>query len=722
MGLYSLEPGAAGAIQAQGRGRIERSPVEIAHESPNNPAGYAEVAFGAAGAPSLLAPALPRIRLQQVGMFRDVVETLEYLREGRYRKPMTVEAHKETLPFQAEVSEVLNLVIRSLYSNKEIFLRELISNASDAAEKLRFEALTDDALYEGDPDPRIKVEVDRDAKTVTISDNGLGMSRQEVAENIGTIASSGTRRFLAALTGDQAHDNQLIGQFGVGFYSAFIVADRVTLVTRRAGLSPEHGVRWQSSGEGDFTLETVEKVGRGTDVTLHLREDESEFLDNWRLRSIVSKFSDHIAVPIEMRKESFEEEKDGEEKKIPELERVNRGTALWMRPKAEITDEEYRDFYKHVSHDFDDPLAHIHTKVEGTSEYTSLLYLPKRAPFDLWDRNPKHGVKLYVRRVFIMDEAEKLMPHYLRFVKGVVDAEDLPLNVSREMLQHNRKIDTIRSANTKRVLGLLEQLAKDEAEKYQEFWEQFGRVLKEGPGEDYANRERIAALLRFASNKSSGNDETVSLDAYIERMPEGQEKIYYITADSLAAARSSPHLEIFRKKDIEVLLLGDRVDEWLVSHLSEYKGKHLQSVAKGQLDLSELGDKDAKEAAEEVAKEHEGLLKRLKEVLGDEIKEVRASQRLTDSPACLVVEDYEMSANLARVLKSIGQDSPTSKPTFEVNLEHPLLSRLESESDDERFADLAHLLHEQALLAEGGQLEDPAAFVRRLNQLLLTLS
>lgn len=632
---------------------------------------------------------------------------------------MSVEGHKETLAFRAEVSQVLHLVIRSLYSNKEIFLRELISNASDAAEKLRFEALGDDALYENDAELRIRVEVDRESRRIRVIDNGIGMSRQEVTETIGTIASSGTRKFLESLTGDQAQDNRLIGQFGVGFYSAFIVADKVSLVSRRAGLGPEHGVRWESDGQGSYSIETVEKAGRGTEVILHLREGEDEFLDTWRLRNIIGKFSDHIALPIEMKKEHLDKDQESE---ALEYERVNKGTALWLRPKAEISEEEYQTFYKHVSHDFDDPLAYVHNRVEGSNEYSSLLYIPKRAPFDLWERETKHGVKLYVRRVFILDEADKLMPHYLRFVKGVVDSDDLPLNVSREMLQHNRKLDSIRTANTKRVLGLLEGLAKDEPEKYRSFWKEFGRVLKEGPGEDYANKERIAALLRFASTKTEGDDQALSLDDYIGRMVEGQDKLYYITADSPAAARSSPHLEIFKQKGIEVLLLCDRVDEWLVSHLSEYKGKTLQSVAKGELDLGALEDAETKEAVAKAATEHKDLLERIKASLGERVKEVRASHRLTDSPACLVVESYEMSANLARVLKSIGQSSLSSPPSLEVNLQHPLMRHLEAETEPGRFDELAHLTYDQALLAEGGQLDDPAAFVRRLNHLLLSLT
>jgi len=638
---------------------------------------------------------------------------------------MTAEAHKETLAFKAEVSQVLDLVIRSLYSNKEIFLRELVSNASDAAEKLRFESLTDEGLLGEDPELRIRVELDQEAGTLTVSDNGIGMDRQEVTETIGSIASSGTRRFVEQLTGDQSTDGQLIGQFGVGFYSAFIVADRVTLISRRAGLGPEHGVRWESDGGGSYTLETVEKPGRGTDVVLHLKEDEKEFLDAWRLRAIIGKFSDHIALPVEMRKEAMPETEDKDEdkeaEKAPEYEQVNRGTALWMRAKSEIEDGEYKDFYKHISHDFDEPLAWAHNRVEGTNEYSALLYLPKRAPWDLWDREQKHGVKLYVRRVFIMDEADKLMPRYLRFVKGVVDSDDLPLNVSREILQHDRKIDTIRQANTKRILGLLESMAKDQPDDYQTFWKEFGRVLKEGPAEDYGNRERIAGLLRFATTATEGEEQTATLDAYIERMKEGQDKLYYITANSPAAARHSPHLEVFRKKGLEVLLLSDRVDEWLVSGLTEYKDKHLQSVTKGDLDLGDLADKEEKARKEKATDEHGKLLERLKKSLGERVDTVRVSTRLVDSPACLVVGEHDMSANLARVLKSVGQDAPPTKPILEVNLDHPLVKRLESEGDESRFTDLGMILFDQAQLAEGGQLDDPAAFVDRLNKLMMSM-
>jgi molecular chaperone HtpG len=634
---------------------------------------------------------------------------------------MTATAQKETLDFQAEVSQVLNLVIRSLYSNKEIFLRELISNASDAAEKLRFEALGNDALYEGDSELRIRVTLDKKAGTLTVADNGIGMSRQEVNETIGSIASSGTRRFIENLSGDKAHDSQLIGQFGVGFYSAFIVADQVTLTTRRAGMRPDEGVRWESTGEGTYTVENVERAERGTEVVLHLRDDDKEFLDAWRLRSIIGKFSDHIAIPVEMEKESAAEDGD-EAAATVEWEKVNRGTALWMRNRSEVSEEEYHEFYKTTCHDFEEPLAWSHNRVEGKNEYSSLLFVPSRAPFDLWDRDQKHGVKLYVRRVFIMDEADKLMPHYLRFVKGVVDSDDLPLNVSREILQHDRKIDSIRSANVKRVLGLLEKLAKDEADKYRKFWDEFGKVLKEGPAEDFANREKIGGLLRFTTTKSDGDGQTVSLDDYIGRMAEKQEKIYYITADTLAAARNSPHLEIFKKKDIEVLLLTDRVDEWLVSHFTDYKGKHLQSVAKGELDLGELEDAEDKEKVEKAAEEHKHLLERVKTALGESVKEVRVSNRLTESPACLVVGDYDMSQNLARVLKQLGQDAPMPTPVIEINLDHPLLQRMDRETDEDKFAELAKLVFDQALLAEGGHLQDPAAFVHRLNRLLLDLS
>jgi len=645
---------------------------------------------------------------------------------------MTAVAQKETLDFQAEVSQVLSLVIRSLYSNKEVFLRELVSNASDAAEKLRFEALSNEALYEGETGLRIRISIDKEAGTLTIVDNGIGMSRVEVSETIGSIASSGTRKFLENLSGDQTKDSQLIGQFGVGFYSAFIVADKVTLATRRAGMQPDEGVLWESTGEGNYTIENIERPERGTEIVLHLRDDDKEFLDEWRLRGIIGKFSDHIAIPVEMLKEAVpvDETDDGDEDKEsaqeaaaePTWEQVNKGTALWMRNKSDVSDEEYREFYKNTCQDYEDPMAWAHNRVEGTNEYSALLFIPSRAPFDLWDRESKHGVKLYVRRVFIMDEADKLMPRYLRFVKGVVDSDDLPLNVSREILQHDKKIDSIRNANVKRVLGLLEKLARDDQEKYQSFWTAFGKVLKEGPAEDVANRERIGGLLRFATTRSDGDAQTVSLDQYIEGMAEKQEKIFYITADTLSAARNSPHLEVFKKKDIEVLLLTDRVDEWLMSSFTDYKGKHLQSVAKGELDLGELEDQDDKEKVEKATEENKHLIERVKGALGESVKEVRVSNRLTESPACLVVDHYDMSQNLARVLKQLGQDAPLPTPIMEINLEHPLLQRMDGEPDEDRFAELAKLVFDQALLAEGGQLQDPAAFVHRLNRLMLDIS
>lgn len=627
---------------------------------------------------------------------------------------MSVEAHKETLEFQTEVRQLLNLMIHSLYSNKEIFLRELISNASDACDKLRFEALSDDALYEGDSTLRIRVEVDRENRTVTVSDNGIGMSRTEVIDNIGTIAKSGTRQFFESLTGDQAKDARLIGQFGVGFYSAFIVADKVTVMTRRAGLGHEHGVRWESDGQGSYSLENVDRPERGTQVILHLREGEDEFLDVYRLRGIIRKYSDHISLPIEM--PAAADDKKGE------FETVNSASALWARPKKDIKEEEYQEFYKHVAHDFEAPLAWTHNRVEGNQAYTSLLYIPRRAPFDLWDRDRRHGIKLYVRRVFIMDDAEHLMPHYLRFVRGVIDSDDLPLNVSREILQHNKLIDTMRAASVKKVLGVLEDIAANEPEKYAEFWKEFGRVLKEGPAEDYGNRERIARLLRFASTKTDTPEQTVSLADYVARMPAGQEKIYYITADSFAAARKSPHLEMFRKKDVEVLLLWDRVDEWMVSHLTEFEGKPLVSVAKGDLDLKGLGDAEAERAAEEAGTALKPLLERMRTALGDKVQEVRISHRLTDSPACLVLGERDMAMHLQHILRQAGHDVPVSRPTLEINAGHALVRRLEEVEDEAQFSDWSHVLFDQALLAEGGQLEDPAGFVSRLNGLLLKMT
>ncbi len=633
---------------------------------------------------------------------------------------MTVEAHKETLGFQAEVKQLLKLMIHSLYSNKEIFLRELISNASDASDKLRFEALSDDALWESDPELKIRVSFDKAARTVTIADNGIGMNRQEVIEHIGTIAKSGTRQFFESLTGDQAKDAHLIGQFGVGFYSAFIVADKVTLITRRAGLTAEHGVKWESAGEGDYTLETVDKPGRGTEVILHLREGEDELLSAWQLKSIIRKYSDHITLPIVMNKEEWDEEKK-ETVTRDELEAVNQASALWARPKSEITQEQYDEFYKHVAHDFEPPLAHVHARVEGRQEYTQLLYIPARAPFDLWDREQRHGIKLYVRRVFIMDDAKQLMPYYLRFVRGVIDSNNLPLNVSREILQESKDIEAIRGGSVKKVLGMLEDLAGNQAEKYATFWKEFGRVIKEGVGEDFANKERIAKLVRFASTHGDTEDQTVSLADYIGRMKEGQDKIYYVTADTFAAAKNSPHLEFFRAKGVEVLLLSDRVDEWMISHLSEFEGKKLQSVAKGDLDLDKLAGEEEKKEQEQEADAFKDLAGKIKETLAEKVREVRVTHRLTSSPACLVAGEHDMSGNLERLLKAAGQNVPMSKPILEINPKHALVQRLKDQTDSEKFGDWSHILFDQALLAEGGQLEDPATFVRRLNELWVTL-
>lgn len=620
---------------------------------------------------------------------------------------------KQTLGFQAEVKQLLQLMIHSLYSNKEIFLRELISNASDAADKLRFEALANGALYENDSELKIRVSFDKAARTVSISDNGIGMSREEVISHIGTIAKSGTREFFSALTGDQAKDANLIGQFGVGFYSAFIVADKVTLSTRKAGST--EAVRWESAGEGDYTLEAVEKTGRGTEVTLHLREGEDEFLNDWKLKSTIRKYSDHITLPIVMKKSEW---KDGEQIATDEDETVNKASALWAQPKNDISAEEYQEFYKHVSHDFEAPLAWSHNRVEGKQEYISLLYIPSRAPFDLYERERSHGIKLYVKRVFIMEDAEKLMPQYLRFVRGVIDTADLPLNVSREILQESRDIDAIKAGSVKKVLGLLEDLAENKSEDYGKFWKEFGRVMKEGPGEDFANKDKIAGLLRFASTHADDENQVVAFKDYIGRMKQGQEKIYYITADSFAAAKHSPHLEIFRKKGIEVLLLSDRVDEWLLSSLTEFEGKKLQSVAKGDLDLGKLEDEAEKQQQKKVEDEFKALTERIRTTLGDKVKEVRVTHRLTDSPACLVSGEHDLSGNLERILKAAGQNTPSSKPALEINPQHALVSKLNAESDEARFNDWAQLLFEQALLAEGGQLEDPASFVRRLNGLL----
>ena len=631
---------------------------------------------------------------------------------------MSATSSKETLGFQAEVKQLLQLMIHSLYSNKDIFLRELISNASDAADKLRFEALTDSALYENDPELRIRIAFDRDARTVTITDNGIGMNREEVISHIGTIAKSGTREFFSQLSGDQKTDAALIGQFGVGFYSAFIVADRVTLTTRRAGLGAEHGVRWESAGAGDYTLETVDKPQRGTEIVLHLREGEDEFLSDYKIKSVIRTYSDHITLPIVMKKTEW---KDGVEVPTEEDEIVNRASALWARAKKDVTEDEYREFYKHVAHDFENPLAWSHNRVEGKQDYISLLYVPARAPFDLYDRDRRHGIKLYVRRVFIMDDAEQLMPAYLRFVRGVIDSADLPLNVSREILQSSKDIDAIKSGSVKKVLGMLEDLAANQPEQYAEFWQQFGRVMKEGPGEDFANKERIAGLLRFASTHADTDSQTVSLKDYVGRMKEGQTAIYAIAADTFAAAKHSPHLEIFRKKGIEVLLLSDRVDEWLMSNLAEFDGKPIKSVAKGDLDLGALEDEAEKTAQKEAEASMKPLVERIKATLGERVKDVRVTHRLTDSPACLVTGEGDMSANLERLLKAAGQAAPTVKPTLEINPAHTLVTRMNAESDEDRFADWAHLVFDQALLAEGGQLDDPASFVRRLNGLLAML-
>lgn len=627
--------------------------------------------------------------------------------------------HKETLGFQTEVKQLLHLMIHSLYSNKEIFLRELVSNASDACDKLRFEALNNAALYGDDSELKIRIAFDSAARTLTISDNGIGLSREEAIAHLGTIAKSGTREFFSALTGDQAKDAHLIGQFGVGFYSSFIVADKVTVVSRRAGLAADQAVQWESAGEGDFSIEMVEKVGRGTDVILHLREGEDDFLNGWKLKSIIRKYSDHITLPILMKKEEWDKDK-GEQVTTDEDEAVNQANALWARPKSEVTEEQYKEFYKHVAHDFEEPLAWTHARVEGKQEYTQLLYVPSRAPFDLWDRKARHGIKLYVRRVFIMDDAEQLMPLYLRFIRGVVDSNDLPLNVSREILQQSKDIDAIRSGCTRKVLSLLEDMAENDKDNYAKFWEAFGQVLKEGVGEDFANKEKIAGLIRFASTQGDTPDQTVSLKDYLGRMKEGQEKVYYVTAETFNAAKNSPHLEIFRKKGIEVLILSDRVDEWVVGHLTEFEGKQLQSVAKGGLDLGKLEDEAEKKETEKAADEYKDLIEKVKKSLGDKVKDVRVTHRLTDSPSCLVSEEHDLSGNLARMLKAAGQKAPEVKPILEINPNHPAVQRLKYE--ESRFDDWAALLFEQGMLAEGGQLDDPAGFVKRINDLMLALS
>jgi molecular chaperone HtpG len=628
---------------------------------------------------------------------------------------------KETLGFQTEVTQLLHLMIHSLYGNKEIFLRELVSNASDACDRLRFDSIADAALLEGDAELKVRVGYDKSARTITVSDNGIGMSRQEVVDQIGTIAKSGTREFFQTLTPDKASDAHLIGQFGVGFYSSFIVAARVTLVTRHAGAPADDGVQWESSGEGSYTVESVRKDGRGTDVILHLRPDEDDLLSGPALRAILRKYSDHITVPILMRKERWDT--DARQQVLDEgEEQVNQASALWARPKAEISQEQYDEFYKHVAHDIEPPLAFSHAKVEGRQEYTQLLFIPARAPYDLWDREHRRGIKLYVRRVFIMDDAKQLMPEYLRFVRGIIDSNDLPLNVSREILQQSKIVETIRAASVKRVLGLLDDLAKQQPEKYATFWKEFGRAFKEGVVEDAANKERIAALLRFASTARDEEEQTVALADYVGRMKSGQDAIYYVVADGFAAARHSPHLEIFRKTGVEVLLMYDRVDEWVVSALTEFEGKPLRSVTKGDLDLSAVGGDAVAQTDSTQADAFKPLIERIQEVLKERAAAVRLTQRLTDSPACLVSDEHGISTNLERLLKASGQKIPSMKPVLEINPRHPIVERLKEETDDSRFADWSHTLFDQATLAEGGQLDDPATFVKRLNSLMLTLA
>lgn len=632
---------------------------------------------------------------------------------------MTVDTQKETRGFQTEAKQLLHLMIHSLYSNKEIFLRELISNASDAADKLRFAALSNDALYESDSELAIRIAYDKDAKTVTISDNGIGMTRDEVVEHLGTIAKSGTAAFMKDLSGDQQKDSQLIGQFGVGFYSAFIVADKVDVFTRRAGDDSAEGVHWSCDGEAEYSVETVDRAKRGTEIVLHLKADELDFADGWRLRTIIKKYSDHISLPVIMQKENPGEDAEAKE---PEDEVINTATALWTRPRTEVKDEEYQEFYKHISHDFTDALTWSHNKVEGKLDYTSLLYIPANAPYDMYNRDVSRGVKLYVQRTFIMDDAEQFLPTYLRFIKGVVDSNDLSLNVSREILQKDPNIDAMRGALTKRVLDMLSKMAKNKPEEYAKFWDAFGEVLKEGPAEDFANKEKVASLMRFSTTHTDKANQDQSLDLYLERMQEGQEKIFYVCAENFNTAKNSPHIEALRKKGIEILLLSDRVDEWLMGHLSEYKDKQFQDVGKGQFDLGELDSDEEKKAIEESAIKNEDLLKRVKATLSDQVDEVRVTNRLTDSPACLVVGQDDMGAQMRRILEQAGQQLPTSKPTFELNPEHPLVIKLDQEQDEDRFNDLTHVLFDQASLAEGGQLDDPAAYVGRLNKLLLELS
>ncbi|MCO4798943.1 MAG: molecular chaperone HtpG [Colwelliaceae bacterium] len=652
---------------------------------------------------------------------------------------MSETGQKEVHGFQTEVKQLLQLMIHSLYSNKEIFLRELVSNAADAADKLRFKALSEADLYEGDGDLRVRVSCDKENNTITISDNGIGMTHDQIVEHLGTIAKSGTAEFFSQLSGDQASDSQLIGQFGVGFYSAFIVADSVTVRSRAAGVSASEGVEWNSAGEGEFTTAKIEKANRGTDIILHLKEDESEFADDWKLKSIVTKYSDHISVSVEMLTpevaavEAVDEVKDEEgnvtapaieaKDAVPALwEAVNKATALWTREKSEVSDEEYKEFYKHVSHDFGDPLLWEHNKVEGKTEYTSLLYIPSKAPFDMHNREKQHGLKLFVQRVFIMDDAEQFMPTYLRFVKGLLDSNDLPLNVSREILQDNKITQAIRKGCTKRVLKMLEKLGKKDKEQYQVFWNEFGQVLKEGPAEDHANKEQVANLLRFASTDSDTAVQSVSIPEYVERMKEGQDKIYYVVADSFEAAKNSPHLEVFRKKGIEVLLMSDRIDEWLVSHLTEVGGKQLQSVTRGGLDLGDMDDAETKEAQEKLEQEFDSVVTRIKASLEGKVKDVKLSQRLTDSPACIVADEHDMSSQMMKLMQSVGQEVPDSLPIFEINAEHELVKHVADETDDEKFNQWTEVLFEQAMLAERGSLKDPASFVGRLNKLMLSLT
>ncbi len=638
---------------------------------------------------------------------------------------MSVEAYKETLEFQAEVKQLLKLMIHSLYSNKEIFLRELVSNASDACDKLRFEALGSDDIYAGDSELKIHIEFDKDAKTLTISDNGIGMSREEIVDNIGTIANSGTKKYLDSLTGDQMKDSHMIGQFGVGFYSTFIVADKVTVKSRRAGQAADQAVLWESEGEGDYTLETIEKDSRGTDVILHIREGEEEFLDSWRLKTIIHTYSDHISLPITMPKDPEPVDEDAEkadagkdEIVVPENEVVNKASALWARAKSEVKEEEYKEFYKHIAHDFEDPMTWAHNKVEGNQSYTSLLYIPAKAPFDLYERERKQGIKLYVKRVFIMEDTTHIMPQYLRFIRGVVDSDDLPLNVSREILQHNKVIDKIKSASVKKVLGLLEKMAKNNTEQYATFWKAFGNVMKEGPIEDFANKERIAKLFRFATTENDSAEQNVSLEDYVGRMKDEQKQIFYITADSYIAAKNSPHLEVFKRKGIEVLLLSDRIDEWLVQHLTDFDGKPLQNIAKGDLDLGSFEDEEEKKAQKEAEGDLKGVVELMKDKLEGKAKDVRITHRLTDSPSCLVLDANDMGLQMQQIMRAAGQEVPPSQPILEINPEHDLIKQLKDMADQQKFENWAHILFDQAMLAEGGQLEDPAAYVKRVNDML----